>query len=712
MEIFPRNYQFHHCPPAQQLLEHLRDQQDNLGLSDALIFCEFPLFREEEEVMLSQLMLISPAHGLVVFGAYSGTYTDGREALRTHVQQTEAVFSQVYSKLIKSSHLRRTRTTLKFDADAVVFAPEAPIHPEDSEEQTQVLSSLGLVSNFLDSRRTDEIITADLFKELISVVEGSKGLIRIKERKTEAFSPTSKVALVKALEEEIRRFDREQRLCYMTEVFGPQRITGLAGSGKTVVIAMQAALAHLRNPHARIAVTFYTKSLYQHIKQLITRFYRQFDDRDPDWEQLRILHAWGGQVNQGLYYYAATSFGETALNFSQASSINPRRPFEEVCNRLLASSRITPLFDYIFIDEAQDFPPAFLQLALKLAEDQKLVIAYDVFQTIFDVEVPSAEVLFGKTPSGEPAVTFQEDLVLHKCYRNPLDVLVCAHAIGFGLYSARPVQMLESKEHWEDFGYVVESGSLVSGQEAIILRPADNSPTAITSTGGANNVITVETFGQFWDEVEAVAGRIFHDVKNEGLSPEDILVISVDDRNARIYFSELTKRLHSLGLKTHNLQSDSYSLRNFTEKDCITLSTVYKAKGNEAVAVYVVGIDALFHSPTARARNIIFTAMTRTKGWLYVSGIGPAALDFKTEVDRAISNLPRLRFPYPSEEQLIRLKRDLSHASAEGAESALDELENSLPPEELEQLLLAKLTRIRKKRLTTNSVKPRKTPSV
>lgn len=709
MEIFPRNYQFPHCPPAQHLLEHLISEQDALGLSDAIVFCEFPLFREEEEVMLSQVLLLSQQHGLVIFGAYSGSYGDGLSGLHTLISQTDSVFSQVYSKLVKSNRLRRTRTVLAFETDAAVFAPEAPIQDRQDDE-TKVLISLAAVSNFLNERRMAQPLSAELFSEITSVVEGSKGLIRAKERKTDAFGPTSKVALVKQLEEEIRRFDREQRLCYMTEVFGPQRITGLAGSGKTVVIAMQAALAHLKNPEARIAVTFYTKSLYQHIKQLITRFYRQFDDRDPDWDQLRILHAWGGQVNEGLYHFAATALGETALTYNQAASINPRRPFEEACTRLLASQRISPLFDYIFVDEAQDFPPAFLQLVLKLAEEQKLVIAYDVFQTIFDVDVPSAEVLFGLAADGSPAVTFQEDLVLHKCYRNPLEVLVCAHAIGFGLYSTRPVQMLESKEHWEDFGYIVESGDLVSGSETVILRPQGNSPTSISSNAGAGNVISVTTYTQFSEEIAEVVAKIAYDIREEGLNADDILVISVDDRNARVYFSELAKKLAEIGIYTHNLQSDSFLIRNFSEKDKVTLSTVYKAKGNEAMSVYVVGIDALFHSPTARNRNIIFTAMTRAKGWLHVSGIGDSAKSFKQEVDTAITNLPRLKFPYPSEEQLIRLKRDLSRANSDEAETALDELETALSPEEYEQLLLMKLNRIRRKRKTSTVVRPRKSP--
>ena len=42
------------------------------------------------------------------------------------------------------------------------------------------------------------------------------------------------------------------------------------------------------------------------------------------------------------------------------------------------------------------------------------------------------------------------DIILYKCYRNPKEILVISHAIGFGLYNNSIVQTLENKEHWED----------------------------------------------------------------------------------------------------------------------------------------------------------------------------------------------------------------------------------------------------------------------
>ena len=98
---------------------------------------------------------------------------------------------------------------------------------------------------------------------------------------------------------------------------------GLSGSvdwpdqEKTVVLAMKAALTHLRHPKASIAFTFHTKSLYQHVRRLITRFYRQYNDQDPDWDRLHVLHAWGGRSTPGIYYNACLAAGVSPMTFGR-----------------------------------------------------------------------------------------------------------------------------------------------------------------------------------------------------------------------------------------------------------------------------------------------------------------------------------------------------------------------------------------------------------
>jgi len=306
---------------------------------------------------------------------------------------------------------------------------------------------------------------------------------------------------------------------------------------------MKAAITLIRNPNAKIAFTFYTKSLYQHVKQLITRFYRLYDDKDPDPRRLMILHAWDGATAPGFYSYAAKAFDEVPLTFGQAKAYSPAQPFDFACKKLMSNPQVSPIFDYIFVDEAQDFPPSFLRLALRLADEERLVIAYDSLQTIFDVEIPTADKLFGTNERGEPSITFDEDIILHRCYRNPMEILVTAHALGFGIYAPRLVQMLESKEHWEDFGYKVLSDDLKSGEMVEIERPQENSPSSISKNNTPTELLNFKLAENLAEEVGFVVEGIVNEINKDGVSPEDILVICADDRNSRTYLNAIKTRL-------------------------------------------------------------------------------------------------------------------------------------------------------------------------
>src|SRR5437588_9874181 len=92
---------------------------------------------------------------------------------------------------------------------------------------------------------------------------------------------------------------------------GPVRIRGLAGSGKTIVLALKAAYLHTQHPEWTIAVTFWTRSLYQQFEDLIRRFTFEYLMDEPDWEKLRILHAWGGGGREGVYSQIASHCGIT-----------------------------------------------------------------------------------------------------------------------------------------------------------------------------------------------------------------------------------------------------------------------------------------------------------------------------------------------------------------------------------------------------------------
>ncbi|GAH09918.1 unnamed protein product, partial [marine sediment metagenome] len=164
-----------------------------------------------------------------------------------------------------------------------------------------ITNQLDLVREFREIYLTSELDDKTV-KETLAILEGTKNIIKPRDRNIKSRDRESKGETLEKIESEIANFDYEQKRAALQMMDGPQRIRGLAGSGKTIVLAMKAALIHLREPSVNILYTFYTKSLYDFIKSLITRFYRQYSEIDPNWKKINILHAWGGKNLPGVYY--------------------------------------------------------------------------------------------------------------------------------------------------------------------------------------------------------------------------------------------------------------------------------------------------------------------------------------------------------------------------------------------------------------------------
>lgn len=526
---------------AEHLIGLLEGRQADYSLEDALLYYGYPRYRDDEdELLAARVLVLSPMWGLALFGTINQRQAD-QEALRLSLERNEAVFAQIFGKLLTNKAIRKGARNLRPDTSVHLFAPF--LSPPADVDGTKILVSDADVASLFDGKLNPE--NPRLFDEIVATIDGSRVIPRPKKRTTQA-ADDSKVALIARLEVGLAKFDNKQREGSLTNINAPQRIRGLAGSGKTIVLAKKAALAHLEDPASRIGYTFYTKSLYQQIRGLITRFYRDQHDRDPDWNLLNVLHAWGGKHDPGVYSVACATHGVQPIKYDEADRIAPGRAFDHVCSELLKQEPISPRFDLLFIDEGQDYPVSFLQLCSKFTKEMRFVYAYDDLQTIFQPTAPTAASIWGVDEKQQPRVQFERDIVLYKCYRNPLEILICAHAVGFGIYGT-PVQMLENAEHWKDIGYEVRKGPLVAGSQVEILRPKENSLDTISASQSIDQMVDVASFKTFDQEIAWVVAGITDEIK-EGLRPDDFMVAVVDDRNARSYLQAIADGLAAEGV--------------------------------------------------------------------------------------------------------------------------------------------------------------------
>ena len=474
-----------------------------------------------------------------------------------------------------------------------------------------------------------------IVNEIFSIIDSASSIVKAKERLIDDCDTTSKAYILSKIEAEIANFDDKQKYAALSQLDGPQRIRGLAGSGKTIILCMKAAILHLRNPKLQILYTFTTKSLHDYIEMLITRFYKTISDGlMPDFDNaIHIQHSWGGKNLKGVYYEACSDNNILPVDFKTArsrSSVDDA--FDYICKDLLKQSngKLIPKYDYILMDEAQDFKPSFYQVCRALVKNDCGVWCYDDLQNIFHVQMQDTMKTFANE-YGASGINLGElqrlypdmdnDIVLPKSYRNPKEILVMAHAIGFGIYNDKLIQMLQNNEHWEDLGYTVLKGSCTNNEEMLIERRPECSPLNLNKYQSPDEIIELYSAETFNAEIEWIGRKIVDAIQIDKLRPDDITVVCIDDRHNKSYFDKLSDYLREKNIYTHNLSNNFYET-GFTEDQCVTLSTVYKAKGNESALVFVIGCDVVEPEKDNRTmRNKLFTAFTRAKAWLKISGV-------------------------------------------------------------------------------------------
>lgn len=670
--------EYYNDEASKLLINHLESNDEKYGLENAEIYYNYPLFRElDDELRFPSFMLISKNYGIILIQTDSRTERslDNSEIIKLD-EEISHIHSLTFSRLIKEKKLKKSRTNLNFSLNTILYLPNYETSALD-EEIKEDLDSVILTNNSQFESFFGEFDKEEMPQEhieiVLSVLEGSKGIIKPKERDVEDGNPSLKAVILEELEKEIAKFDKRQKYAALSQLHGPQRIRGLAGSGKTIILAMKAALLHLKYPDKNILYTFYTKSLYDYVKLLITRFYRQYSDQDPDFDnKVHILHAWGGANIKGVYYDACKDNQVQPLSFQEASRISGDA-FDNVCKHLLQSTQgqLHKKYDYVLLDEAQDFPDSFYQICRAIVKDDCIVWAYDDLQNIFDVKRQNTERIF-ENEYGAQGINLEElqrnhvemknDIVLPKSYRNPREILIIAHALGFGFYGPALIQTLENNDHWKDVGYEVIEGNCNDGDDMVVLRPVENSPLSISEKQSMEEIVQYYKASNMAEEVEWVCSEIIKNINEDKLRPDDIIVISLDDRYAKQYFTSISGKLSEHDIYTNNLSSNFYQ-KGFQDDNRITLSSVYRAKGNEAPVVYVIGCDAFGAGLLSRkTRNKIFTAFTRAKAWLRISGSGDRMDDLINEIEQAKGHFPYFHFTHKSEKAI---NRDLAEINAQ-----------------------------------------------
>ena len=685
-------------PGSSRMLADAIAGQRNLS---GQLFIGYPTIATSEGPHSIDALLISRDKGVIIFDLIEGPTISGYQ------DRQDDSANKLEARLRIRRELMKGRRLL-IPIHVISFAPGATLQ-EGTYSRDYPIANTGNLIEKLDGFEWENANDV-IYQSSLSAIEGIS-TIRKNPTRRNIEQINSRGAKLRELENSIATLDPRQGKAVIETVEGVQRIRGLAGSGKTIILALKAAYLHINHPEWRIAVTFNTRSLKGQFQKLIRGFCIE-QGRDADDEKLRIVNAWGapgGADRDGIYHEFCRQNNVEYLDFRTAKAhFATGKEFAKVCEKALGEvENIKQIYDVILVDEAQDFSPAFLRLCYEfLKKEKRLIYAYDELQNLSGESLPSPEIIFGKSGDGTYKVQFNDengddarnDIILEKCYRNSRPVLATAHALGFGIYREsvdqnrqprlrrRPpkaqhrqldvlprqrhtnlVQMFEHSQLWKEIGYRSENGEIREGESVTLSRTDKTSPLFLEKHSDIDDLIRFEVFNGEEDQTEWLINEIRENLEVDELRHDDIVVINPDPLSTRKKVGRIRSRLWEMKINSHLAGVDT-DPDTFFKDASVAFTGIYRAKGNETGMIYIINAHDCNSAASnlASIRNRIFTAITRSKAWVRVLGIGSGMKALKDEYEKLKHKEFKLHFVYPDEDQRKRLQ--IVHRDMTGAE--------------------------------------------
>jgi len=419
-------------------------------------------------------------------------------------------------------------------------------------------------------------------------------------------------------------------------------IQGLSGTGKTELLLHKLKEIYLRDDNSKVIMTCHNKILAESLRRRIPDFFNFMKvEKQILWdERLWCVHAWGSSYDgdSGAYRYICGFYG---IPFQRYSRINT---FEKVCSDALIAIRAIKdrkfAFDFMLVDESQDFPDSFFELCEEVSRE-KVFIAGDIFQSIFVDTI---------TPTISP------DFLLSKCYRTDPKTLMFAHALGMGLFEPKKLRWLDDDE-WKACGYLVEKDE-EEGRYTLKREPLRRFGDFIEPN--FPSVVLKKTEGDFTAEaVQEVVNTIRQiAVDNPTVSPDDIGVIFLDDANSSYAMADMLEQVVARELNW--LVNKAHETKR-RENGALFVSNRNNVKGLEfPFVICVTKKISDFYS----YRNALYMTMTRSFLQSYLVLSEECDPDVVQHISAGLAHIQKngcMEVKKPQEDEIKDLKTEIKY---------------------------------------------------
>lgn len=393
--------------------------------------------------------------------------------------------------------------------------------------------------------------------------------------------------LLDKVKRKIILFDGQQsRFIYGKPTGKRVTIQGLAGTGKTELLLNKLKEVYINSSDSVIAFTCYNKVLARELKdRKIPNFFNFMKVAEQiEWDsRLHVFPSWGSRAlpETGMISYICCKYNTSFKTYKEC------RDFEKLCKEIRteieALDTFEPCFDYVFVDESQDFGKEFLALCEKVTKNN-IYIAGDIFQNIFD----------------SPSTTdIAVDYLLNKCYRTDPKTLMFAHAVGMGLYESPKINWLDD-DAWKKCGYTFER----------TLNEITLSRKPLRRFEDLDVTETIKLIPTNSDDIVSSVIEQLNEIKenNTNVSADDIAIIILDSDYNRMcqYANNIAYLIGDL----FGWQSTRGYITKKTETNSVYISNINNIKGLEFPFLVCVAPTKI--SKNIFSRNGIYTSLTRS----------------------------------------------------------------------------------------------------
>jgi len=393
--------------------------------------------------------------------------------------------------------------------------------------------------------------------------------------------------LLEKIKNKIILFDGEQtRFIYKNLNKKVIQIQGLSGTGKTELLLHKLREIYVNTEDTKIFFTCHNIALANTLKKRIPDFFDFMKvEKQIEWnKRLWVDRAWGSASNKnsGLYSYICDFYDIPFLRWSKTTSYENifSLALEEI--NKIPENEFEPAFDYILVDERQDFPDIFFELCKKITR-KKVYIAGDIFQDIFETNIEQKVI--------------DVDFILNRCYRTDPRTLMFAHAIGMGLFENKKLNWLTDKE-WEASGYIIKRNE--KREICLYREPIRRFEDLDIENYTSMTIQKLKTYDQILHIIEEIIQE------NPTVKPDDIAIINLEDgKGIYDFFNKLEFFImDKIGWKVNKAYESKEKI-----KDALFLTNKNNVKGLEFPFVLCVGSKI---KDSYKYRNTLYTMLTRS----------------------------------------------------------------------------------------------------